>query len=121
MFVMFDESFFCELLFRGSEYRFAESFDSEFSYERQSCRCEEHLLAHGSCIWDVGDGDERGGVAGWVAPEDYVERGFVFEVRGEEIEVGVEGGGCGLEDGGGSKRFFGYSAEEPALRFIGYE
>jgi hypothetical protein len=78
-------------------------------------------LADGSGIGNVGNGDERGGVAGWVAAENYVECGFIFEVRGEKIEVGVEGGGCGFEDGGRGKRFFGYGAEKPALRFIGYE
>lgn len=104
-----------QLLFLGRENGLPEPFDAEFADERQARGREEHLLAHGRGIRDVGYGDEGRGVGGGVAAEEDVEGLFWGEVRGEKGEVGVEGGGGGVEDCEGEEGLLLDSYEEAAL------
>ncbi len=116
MLIMLLEPFLRQLLLGSHKYRLSKSLDAEFSDEGKTRRCEEHLLSYGCGIWNVGYGDERGGFGEGVAAQNHVEGDFVLEVRLEKGEVILEGGGSGREGGERCERFFGYGAEEAALR-----
>ncbi len=80
MFVMFLEPLFIELSFRRREYRLSKPLDSQFTDERQPCRCKEHLLPYWSSIRYISYGDEGRRVGGGVTAEDYVEGNIGLQV-----------------------------------------
>ena len=67
---------------------------AEFAQEREARGCEEHFLAHGCGVGDIGDGDE--GLVGRgqriCAAEEDVEGGIGLDVGLEVREVGIESG-----------------------------
>lgn len=90
-----------EFLLGGDEKGLAEALDAELADERQARGGEEHLLAHGGRVGDVGDGDVGVGVAGGgiVELQEDVGGGGRGQQRVQGGEVGGEGGAAAGGDG----------------------
>ena len=113
--VVFVEALARQLGRRRGEDGLAESLDAELSNESQTRGCEEHFLAHGGGVRDVGYGDEGRCVVGDVAAEDDVEGCIGLEMWLQEGQIIAKGGRGGGEDGQGDEGFGGYGTEEAKL------
>jgi len=111
--VVLPEALGRQLRLRGREDGLAEALDAQLPHERQPCGREQHLLAYGRRVGDVGDGDEAVGGVG-PAAQDYVGGLIVFKEGREEGEVVEEGGGGG-DCGAGEELFGGNGGQETAL------
>jgi hypothetical protein len=80
MFIMLLKPLRSQLIIPRRKYRLSKPFYAQLAHQRQTRGCEQHLLAHGSGIGDVCDGDEGRGGVGWIAAEDYVDGGFGLEM-----------------------------------------
>lgn len=73
---------------------FPEVLRSQLAHKSQACRGEEHLLAHGGCVGNVGHGHEGRGFS--VPSQNNVERFIGFDVGGEEgVDIGGKRGARG--------------------------